>query len=582
MTQIDANWLKEKAIGAMTASAYGDALGWPNERRSGSPKSGSDRKDPHVPIEWIRRAGGRFYSHEEIIKAGEYSDDTQLILCTARSLLYGEKWFAHLTEIELPFWLEYERGGGRATKVAAKLWSGGKRPWGDECPLGDRKKYFMAGGNGVAMRILPHVICLYSESDFHAIGRRILLDGITTHGHPRALLGALAYGFALWTAFNVGEHLDYALLVKESVENRIAWASQSFIEDIPPEWKSMATEVHGDFPALWEKTADEVLAYLRTAMRFLDKGALCEDRAAMTAMDAFDKKVNGAGTVSATIACFLASKYAADPINGIIRAAYANGSDTDTNASMVGALLGAIAGKSWLSSVKGKIQDHLYIEQITTSLLLPNGDKKEACIRKPAKDAIGLLQESVEGEDLKLPDGRDGHVDQHDTLHGKNGRFEVHIRTIKACDGQTLFVKKISKTDVVALNRGVPRQEQTSLPFSPSVFGPKLIVQNMDDSVWFYGDVIGLSIRRENKDFVSFHQGLVLVEKGYFDQFGARGLCSFLYVEVSDIDKCYAMIRKRGLDILTPIQKWKGGERRFFRCRDMDKNILEVFEIRNE
>ena len=57
--------------------------------------------------EWVRRSGGRFLPHEEIIKAGEYSDDTQLILCLSRSLLKGEKWWEFYTMVELPFWSLY-------------------------------------------------------------------------------------------------------------------------------------------------------------------------------------------------------------------------------------------------------------------------------------------------------------------------------------------------------------------------------------------------------------------------------------------------------------------------------------------
>ena len=74
-----------RAVGAMLGAACGDALGWPNERigKSKAPK------EPQGPLKefrsWIRRTGGRFFPHEETIEAGEYSDDTQLILCLSRS-----------------------------------------------------------------------------------------------------------------------------------------------------------------------------------------------------------------------------------------------------------------------------------------------------------------------------------------------------------------------------------------------------------------------------------------------------------------------------------------------------------------
>lgn len=109
---------------------------------------------------WIQRAGGRFYAHEEEIKAGEYSDDTQLIIATGRSLLESDDWYQVLTEVELPLWTAHERGGGGATKRAAASWLSGKPPW--TTPAADQRRYFEAGGNGVIMRILPH--CVWGQN----------------------------------------------------------------------------------------------------------------------------------------------------------------------------------------------------------------------------------------------------------------------------------------------------------------------------------------------------------------------------------------------------------------------------------
>lgn len=69
-------------------------------------------------MEWNRRAGGKYWPHEEKILRGEYSDDTQLIIATARSLLRGRQWSNFFRQAELPAWLKYERGGGGATKRA--------------------------------------------------------------------------------------------------------------------------------------------------------------------------------------------------------------------------------------------------------------------------------------------------------------------------------------------------------------------------------------------------------------------------------------------------------------------------------
>ena len=147
---------KEKYTGALIGAAIGDALGWPNEQNS---KNISKNKNSiRTYVEWNRRAGGRYWPHEEKICVGEYSDDTQLIIATARSLLRGRQWSNFFRQAELPAWLKYERGGGGATKRAAQKWADNISPWDEKSnsPL-EIKDYFMAGGNGVAMRIIPHI-----------------------------------------------------------------------------------------------------------------------------------------------------------------------------------------------------------------------------------------------------------------------------------------------------------------------------------------------------------------------------------------------------------------------------------------
>ena len=58
----------------------------------------------------------------------------------------------------------------------------------------------MAGGNGVVMRIMPHVI--KNEEDIEYIMKQVLLNGMYTHGHPRALVGAMLYAYSLAYIFS--------------------------------------------------------------------------------------------------------------------------------------------------------------------------------------------------------------------------------------------------------------------------------------------------------------------------------------------------------------------------------------------
>ena len=183
---------KEKGKGAVIAFAIGDALGWPNERRSAALPYNKNYISNFK--KWNRRSGGRYWSHSETILPGEYSDDTQLMLSISRSLLSGSDWAEYFTKHELTFWRQYERGGGSAVLRAADQWSKGKKPWEDK----ENRAYYYAGGNGSAMRILPHVIKGAGLSDFKIIYDEIVKDSMLTHGHPRAILGALCYAYAVY------------------------------------------------------------------------------------------------------------------------------------------------------------------------------------------------------------------------------------------------------------------------------------------------------------------------------------------------------------------------------------------------
>ena len=188
---------RAKAEGSFIALAAGDALGWPQE----FPRKFVDKIKSNKPSselrDWTRRGGGRYYPHEELIQRGEYSDDTQLTLAVARArLVAGDSWWKVLTRTELPLWTLYERGGGGATKRAIACWLKGVSPWSDASR--DAKRYFDAGGNGVAMRVLPHAVFYAGVDEPTLLIRDVIVDGTATHGHPRALIGATVYAFAAW------------------------------------------------------------------------------------------------------------------------------------------------------------------------------------------------------------------------------------------------------------------------------------------------------------------------------------------------------------------------------------------------
>lgn len=439
--------LGERAKGAFLGAAIGDAMGWPNESifRVVSKSKEIIDKLPIGLNEWIRRAGGRYFAHEESICIGEYSDDTQLLLSTARSLLKGRQWCSSFTSVELPTWLLYQRGAGAATKRAAKTWLSGTKPW--QYPE-NSKRFFQAGGNGVAMRIMPHSLINAQNDDFRSIAKEIVTNGLCTHGHPRALVGALAYGYAMWNIFRKTGTFSYGEIINDVISNVNTWSDIPEIEEILPSWPSKSLE---SFVAVWHDVVKEMIHLLNISQNAMNKGALSVDREVFSQIGCFDKKISGAGTIAAAASIFLASRFAADPYHGLIEAAYAKGADTDTIASMTGALLGGIHGVGWLSELALKVQDteclldiskHLVDFQNQTVITWQNKSKVTKKIMDRFREQ---LYESVIGQHLVLPDGRDVTVKKRKHLKSISRTTEVISWKLITNDKQTLYVKRINR-----------------------------------------------------------------------------------------------------------------------------------------
>lgn len=571
-----------KGVGAMLGAAFGDALGWPNERIAKSNASKQTQGRLHDFRRWTRRSGGRFFPHDEIIEEGEYSDDTQLILCLSRSLQKGEAWWEHFTQVELPFWSVYERGGGGATKRAVESWLDGVMPWSSNRKPQDVKRYYDAGGNGVAMRVLPHVLFL-GEKEFPKIATNIFLGGIATHGHPRALLGALAYGFALWVAFRKDSKLAYGELVEELIKNVDLWSALPATPSIPSEWQSQAEKYLQDYMKLWGAAKAELMGYLEVCRAELSKGALILDDDVLKKLQCFSIKISGAGTVAAIASVFLASRYAVDPINGVVRAAFAIGSDTDTIASMTGGLLGCINGPNWLSPVKQGIQDSAYIEKNAFRLANGHIDDKhthEVVKRSLLKNWIDDVVIAPDSSEVSLPDRRKAQVNWGRDYIGRSGKFKVEFRRLITNDGQIIYLNKISKGNFGQI---VDNPKQTSLPHQQPISksrgcGSKIPVTSFEKAICFYCDCLGLTVKKQSADMVVFDQGLVLVPLSYTnDVLQGMQLRAMLYIQTTNITERFLRVKESDLQIITALAPWGKSGMLFFRSFDPDGNVVEVF-----
>ena len=359
----------DRARGSFLALAAGDALGWPQEGRWRLGRSSDRTVTPQMEfMGWKRRSGGRFQGFEETVRPGEYSDDTQLMLAVARSRVgHGDHWHQALTKWELPFWTLYERGGGGATKAAARTWSKGVPPWKSERPASHR--YFQAGGNGVAMRVLPHALFLAHHHDPAELLNDVVADGITTHGHPRALVGATLYAFSAWWLARRRKTLAFGELLEVLLDEGTKWSAfPAHTLDAFPGWLDAANRAgRSAYERVWNRTVDEARVLLTTARNGIKQGAMADDRAVLGSLDCFGRS-NGAGTVCAAAVSYLLARHAAQPQQAILRAAFERGADTDTLAAMVGGLAGCLAGTDWIPSPWLAVQDANYLEKMASRI----------------------------------------------------------------------------------------------------------------------------------------------------------------------------------------------------------------------
>lgn len=490
MTPPPANF-PQRARGAVLCAAVGDALGWPQEIRSsivGGNKSRSIQPEPSFRS-WDRNSGGQYARYTERVNAGDYSDDTQLLMSVARACLSGPRWLNRLTETELPAWPVYQRGGGRAVISAAHTWATGTPPWrrvadSTSRALADRAigAYFNAGANGVAMRIAPHVI-VSADLNPGSLLARITTDGITTHGHPRALVGALIHGLALRHTLLRQGTLGYGDLVQALIEDR-SWQDFDRVHGMLPEvWLRAFTASTGQSPAaIWQATIGEARELLVIAHRSLGRGALANDDETLAELGCFDKTRNGAGTVTAVASAYLAARTATRPLSGLLRAAFLPKADTDTLASMTASLLGALHGPEWTGSLGRDVQDASYLAALADRLSTaafdqpsPSQNTADAAVQRdldrsptPVRvNDIRVFRDHLPPHSDNAPrrflDGRLVEQYEHERLSSHRA-VRVDRTKMVLHDGQSLIIDSVTKVPAEAEDRpsGVPGTPSSS------------------------------------------------------------------------------------------------------------------------
>lgn len=418
----------EKCTGAMLASAIGDALGWPNEARANNVEKNIKENDCFIA--WTRRCSGTNWHYEKIFP-GEYSDDTQMILAVARSIIAGN-WENVFMNKELPYWLEYQRGGGKALLKAANSSKRGTPIWRSSNP----GEYFNAGGNGAVMRILPHVIVASKKNFSSSLLVNVIKDSIMTHGHPRAILGATCYAYALEYLLKKESVLEYGELVTAVLEGQNNWGVFPQ-KEVFGEWIEIAMRTaQFDYFNEWDIVFNHMIKQLNYIRSSLKKGLMLDDNEVLEQLECFGK-ANGAGDVAVLAGIYLASRYANNPILGIRTPAFLTGIDTDTIASVTGGLLGMLCGIKWIPTEWRRVQDYDCILRITEIL---------------------LSNDMAEGAKMRVADVKKKYEDWKNTSIGKmhlvststitqNKSVTVLISKYESTLGQTLYFKEYRRNN---------------------------------------------------------------------------------------------------------------------------------------
>ncbi|MEU9773822.1 ADP-ribosylglycohydrolase family protein [Streptomyces sp. NPDC047968] len=350
MNSNDENLHTQQRVNSALWAAWADALGFISELTD---ETGLHRRLGGVelehPIEWQRRIGGKF-GVSVTLPAGTYSDDTQLRLSVGRAIRASGFDPEAFSKIELPVWPSYALGGGRATKAAASHIAGASVPW-----FGNFfKGWSDAGGNGAAMRTQPHVWAAQEPGRVGSHLLDVLIDAAITHGHPRALVGALFHSMSLGFALdrgripspadwgNIADELhQFPTLIRHHPELSL-WCST---------WER-STEMKLD--DAWESIINEMMEMLAVAKEFTPLGEAALEREDFTSLsEAFntlaaglnlrDPDTRGSGTATVVAASALAAAGASKPLPMLQIAARAVGTDTDTIATMAAALMGSVA-----------------------------------------------------------------------------------------------------------------------------------------------------------------------------------------------------------------------------------------------
>ncbi|WP_084397069.1 ADP-ribosylglycohydrolase family protein [Hydrogenophaga pseudoflava] len=352
---------RERTISSALWAAYGDAIGFTTELADASlVKRRTGQAGPvATTVPWQRLIGGRFGALIDL-PAGTYSDDTQLRLATGRSIRHdGFFDVESFAKIELPVWLAYSLGSGIGSKTAASSLSSSSTTWYSNFFRTTKATYVDGGGNGAAMRVQPHVWAATDLRKPSSYLGDVVRNSIATHGHVRGIAGAMIHAEALAFVFREGK-----------LPNPDQWMTFSSTVRLLPEIVHSDSDLRTFWLPTWQRESGCSIedASFTVADEWRESCAIAGSSPLETREDyivvverlsGLRPEERGSGLKASLFSlCAAWALRRRSPSETLDLVANLLNSDTDTIATMAGALIGALPAQPL---PEGVVQDSDYI-----------------------------------------------------------------------------------------------------------------------------------------------------------------------------------------------------------------------------
>jgi hypothetical protein len=261
---------------------------------------------------------------------------------------------------------------------------------------------------------------------------------------------------------------------------------------------------------------------------------------------------------------------------------------------MVGGALGALAGKEGLTELSDRVQDARYLrslaERVATFEVVEESPSAGAISKATTDKVVRTLKASKQGDRITLSDGREATINGAVSYRSRTGSVVVERWSLLTADEQSIYVKSLHRS--TDRSRAVGRRSDNAPNGPASDTGSalscriKLLAQDLDESVKFYSDGVGLAVKRRTPNSVSISDVLLLVPKSYETEMIAdspelteliRPRCTIVSVGAPALAPIKARLERLGVRFLTGMIRAKNYY--CFRCIDPDGNIVEIFEV---